>query len=151
MSRLGSAAMARQIADHDKPIPEGWTKVGEGSYREAFLAPDGVCYKRNRSGRPRWQTNAGEWKKYRQHRKTKLPGNLRLPRMRYFPSCGVLATEHINGLSGEALRSDRAAHDAYMEASRVAQRHLHVWDTHDKNFVVVGPTVYLVDLGDSDS
>jgi hypothetical protein len=52
---IGSVTEAIEIAswemeldEHDEwyDIPEGWTYLGEGEYRAAFLSPSGVVYKR---------------------------------------------------------------------------------------------------------
>ena len=146
MSRLGSAAMARQIADHDKPLPEGWQELGEGAFRKAFLGPDGVCYKRTHvSGEVH---NKREWKNYQELRKS-MPKGVRLPRMRYFTSCNVIAAKCIRGVTGDELTPDSDAFEVYANAQRALSREGLLYDVHRRNLVVDGPHAYVIDLGEN--
>lgn len=144
MSRLGSAKLAKQAADSRGATPEGWQNVGSGAFRKVFLGPDGVCYKRTHSGDP--FHNKREWENYRELR-TSQPKGVKLPRMRYFPSCGVLATEYVQGLTGDDLISNPEANEVFMSARRALAAE-GFYDVHHYNFVVKGPEAYYIDLGE---
>jgi hypothetical protein len=49
------ASWDMELDEHDEwyDIPEGWTYLGEGEYRAAFLSPSGIVYKR--------EINDGAW------------------------------------------------------------------------------------------
>ena len=62
--------------------PEGWTRLGEGCYRIAYLSPDGVVYKVQLSGGYSYQTNEGEYRKYNNLRIAyRMPKGARFPLM----------------------------------------------------------------------
>jgi len=78
--------------------PEGWTYLGEGCYRTAYLAPSGVVYKVQQSMlSDGWQTNEGEWENWKRiYISCKMPKHSRLPKLTYFPvgeKRGVIAIE----------------------------------------------------------
>lgn len=106
---LGNAAEAQFIHNWyhspdrtcNRP-PEGWTHLGGGSFRSAYLSPSGVVYKvqKNLSG-SRYQTNYGEWETWKRlYLGCKMPEYSRLPRLNYFPipgkvNVGVIAIEKL--------------------------------------------------------
>lgn len=81
-------------------LPEGWTKLGEGSFRAAYLSPSGVVYKVQKDLRYGYQTNRGEYAKWRDlYFNCKMPQYSRLPKLGYFPindSYGVVAIEKLS-------------------------------------------------------
>lgn len=42
---LDAQTIYRRRRNGNGPLPKGWKKIGEGSFRQAYLSPDGVVYK----------------------------------------------------------------------------------------------------------
>lgn len=80
-------------------LPEGWTRLGEGSFRAAYLSPSGVVYKVQKDLLHGYQTNHGEYEKWRDlYFNCKMPQHSRLPKLGYFPideGVGVVAIERL--------------------------------------------------------
>lgn len=82
--------------------PEGWKHLGSGSFRSAYLSPDGVVYKVQQNIGPYcgYQTNEGEYEKWRSlYFGCKMPEYSRLPKLGYFPikeGVGVIAIERFS-------------------------------------------------------
>jgi hypothetical protein len=76
--------------------PEGWTKLGSGSSRTAFLGPDGLVYKvsgRGDSYQNRAEANAvWTWRK-----RTDLPEWCIIPRAYYHAETEVTVMEYFEG------------------------------------------------------
>jgi len=88
--------------------PEGWTYLGEGSFRSVWLSPDGVAYKVQH--RPdSVQSNEGEYQALERARDREAPVGSRLPACSFYPlgfsGNGVLAMERIVGKTVYALYS----------------------------------------------
>jgi hypothetical protein len=86
--------------------PAGWTYLGGGCYRSAYLAPSGVVYKvqKDLSGES-WQTNYGEWQTWKRlYLSCKMPKRSRLPQLGFYPvpggenHLGVIAIEKLDGV-----------------------------------------------------
>lgn len=110
---IGNATEAQFIHNwyHNKPLtpfdaPEGWRRLGSGSFRVGFLSPSGVVYKVQQDlSNSRYQTNEGEWKNYKRLYLTcKMPRHSRLPQMGFFPiegtNVGVIAIEKLSNGPG---------------------------------------------------
>lgn len=89
--------------ERDKP-PAGWTYLGSGCYRSAYLAPSGVVYKVQKYlDDSAWQSNYKEWLTWKRlYFSCKMPKYSRLPRLNYFPvsqagKLGVIAIEKLDG------------------------------------------------------
>jgi len=83
-------------------MPDGWTRIGSGAYRVAFLSPDGVIYKVEHSynGVSWGQSNRGEYENIlRMIRQNVRHDFCRLPKSTYFQldGRGVMAMEYIDG------------------------------------------------------
>lgn len=107
---LGNAKDAEFIHNwyHEVPYgqagaPEGWKYLGSGSFRSAYLSPDGVVYKVQKDIGPwcGYQTNEGEWETWKRlYLGCKMPKHSRLPKLTYFPiseKVGVIAIERLKG------------------------------------------------------
>lgn len=97
--RIGSEAMAARFASGD--IPAEAVFLGIGSYRTAYLAPDGVVYKvmRNSYGSSQSTLEADNAALYREkHDKEKFPG-WEIPEFTVYSINGrpVVATPHQKG------------------------------------------------------
>lgn len=93
------ARTADKILDGMK-MPDGWTLIGEGSYRTAYLAPDGLVYKVQHdtdayNGGP--SENEEEFMNYSKNSAIlkASEGKCRLARSRYFRSVNVIAMEYV--------------------------------------------------------
>lgn len=72
MNKIGNAAHAETIANFDtyedcEDAPEGFKFLGSGCYRNAYLGPDGVVYKREHTADDA-VCNRGEVKMYEEHK-----------------------------------------------------------------------------------
>lgn len=93
------ARTADKILDGMK-MPEGWKRLGEGSYRTAYLAPDGLVYKVQHDtdayhGGP--SENEEEFMNYSKNSAILKASNgkCRLARSRYFRSVNVIVMEYV--------------------------------------------------------
>lgn len=102
-AREAEIAAARLVRPRRPLIPEGWTRVGSGAYRTAYLSPGGVIYKveHNYATGAGWgQSNRGEYENIlRMVRENARHEFCRLPKSTYFQldGRGVMAMEYING------------------------------------------------------
>jgi hypothetical protein len=97
--RIGSEAMAARFASGD--IPADAVRLGSGSYRVAYLAPDGVVYKvmRHSHGSSQSALEAQNAAFYREkHDKEKFPG-WEIPEFTVYNFDGkpIVATPHQKG------------------------------------------------------
>lgn len=80
-------------------IPDGWTYLGSGSYRHAFLAPDGFVYKVNLSND--WNTSGWGMNAHVHSEYTALSslifGIARMARCDYFTDSDVMVQEYVEG------------------------------------------------------
>lgn len=86
--------------------PEGWQYMGGGSYRSAYLSPDGVVYKVQMNlGNWLIQTNYSEYQTWKRlYFGCKMPKYSRLPRLSYYAvpgegDLGVIAIEPLSKVS----------------------------------------------------
>jgi len=110
--------------------PEGWTRVGTGLSRVAYLAPSGVVYK-VQLHEVCYQTNKGEANALRRYWFTRMPKGCRLPRFRFYDLTGggggVMAMEYLGAL----------LHHCEPEAERIRLKALQgelqelMWDVTD--------------------
>lgn len=91
--------------DSYRKPPKGWKYLGDGSFRTAYLSPDGVVYKiqKDLSG-VRYltnQTNYGEYETWKRlYFGCKMPKHSRLPKLSYYAvpgqhNVGVIAIERL--------------------------------------------------------
>jgi len=136
------------------PLPKGWKKLGEGTYRSTYLSPAGVVYK---VAHP-WEqdTNIPEYNNYLRIRN----GKIRLPKgwaiapahLYSFPfkdeTVNVVAMKYIEGKHEMGMTYDQS--EAWFEkigADRVFEK-LNLYDLHEGNFVVTPEGKYvIIDLG----
>lgn len=148
---LGSAEEAQFIRDwhrkrtaeggydrwSDAP-PEGWTRLGSGCYRIAFLAPSGVAYKVQHT-ETSFQSNHGEANTLRRYFLTKMPKGCRLPRWKLYEfdeGSGIMAMERFTKLLRDYGRYD-AVGSKYWEAQRrLTDLMWDVYDFHGANLAV---------------
>lgn len=79
-------------------LPEGWSFVGAGAYRTAFLGPDGYVYKVQHSTEELWDENQLEWLQFElwgAEVKALSNGIIRLAKcVEYFYDSNVLVMEY---------------------------------------------------------
>jgi hypothetical protein len=107
---IGTEAMAKKAKsfserlDNDPwfstlDLPHGWSIVGEGAYRVAYLGPDGVVYKvQHDSESGKWDENLEEWQNgqlYSDKVREATNGKARLAECDYFSDCNVIAMEYV--------------------------------------------------------
>lgn len=137
--------------DNPGPLaPKGWSRLGSGCYRIAFLAPSGTVYKVQNS-RNSFQSNLGEAATLRKFMFRKLPKGCRFPRYQLFmvgEDEGVMAMERMTSLLREYSHY-KAEHKRVRELRGALVDTLHdLWDLHDGNVgVAEDGAVVPIDLG----
>lgn len=138
-----------------KDAPKGWTRLGAGRYRTAFLSPDGVVYKvQQRYAKPgeyEGQCNKGEAVNLRKYWLKKMPEGCRMPRWGFFEldGRGVIAMERFNKTLSRYPQYSSPGSE-YWALVRRLQRVLNdVYDLHGDNMAVDEESQKLVpiDLG----
>lgn len=119
-----------------REAPAGWKYIGQGCYRAAYLAPDGVIYK-VQAHEQSYQSNLSEYKKYNllriQHR---MPEGARFPLMCNFRIEGadtINAMDYVGPVLSQYEGPDRQKHVATL--STIAWR-LNIGDMHQGNAAV---------------
>jgi hypothetical protein len=108
---IGTLAEATEIANviaKRAALPSGWSVIGQGAYRTAYLSPSGVVYKSELQHGSK--NNAGEARRYREIMALK-PKGFRPARCRLFKRYNLLAMEHIVDDRGPVNESWRAMAD----------------------------------------
>lgn len=136
------------------PLPKGWKKLGEGSYRTSYLSPDRVVYKVCHP----WEhdTNILEFENYRRIRKskTRLPRGWAVAPTQLYSftfggeSVNVIAMQYVEGEHKTGLTYDQS--EVWLEnvGAMHAFNKCDLWDIHEENFVITpeGKKV-IIDLG----
>lgn len=138
---------------YDNPgprAPEGWSRLGSGCYRIAFLAPSGTVYKVQNSPTS-YQSNRDEAATLRRYMLRKLPKGCRFPRYQLFMVSedeGVMAMERMESLLREYSHY-KAEHRRIRNLRNDLIETLHdLSDLHDGNIGVAGDgAVVPIDLG----
>lgn len=140
--------------------PEGWKFLGYGSFRSAWLSPDGVVYKVEHYyptyGGPDFTSdNSKEYRNWLLWRKCELPARVRLPEVTLYENGGkpVIAMECVRG---DVLRKWRGVDiynpNSWSTAFKFYQKLMHaaedaldgMSDMHDENCMVDDETGELV-------
>lgn len=131
MATIGSRSMAKVICDyHERTqdsqwdnlprMPEGWSRVGSGGFRTAYLGPDGVVYKCGADDKGENYGSRFEVAKARRLSRKAMPDFIRIPRTSGF-SIGnryVVAMEYIQPM----VRMRRCNGETYFGWQRTTQR-----------------------------
>lgn len=92
-------------------IPNGFEYLGSGSYRHAFLGPDGVVYKRDTLFAEDEQSgsNLAEWETYQSA--PALPARVRFARTHLWHVCGshIIAMEYVQPSGPDVLTGEIVA------------------------------------------
>lgn len=121
--------------DWSGPVPEGFTYLGSGAYRHAFLGPDGVVYKRHvNDGQDDGGGNLTEWARYQME----CPKGVRFARTHLFNigDIPIIAMEYVDEKSPKLLD----------EAIRKALNTLGIWDYYGNNVRFRDGEVILTDF-----
>lgn len=134
--------------------PEGWSRLGSGCYRVAYLSPSGVVYKvqgrYSEDDDQRWQSNISEVRNLRRYHLKRFPKGCRLPRWNSFEFPGgktVVAMEKFDRLVRSLSWRER---DATREARTRMVGMVHdLHDLHDANLAYDEKTdeVVIIDWG----
>ncbi len=98
---IGTQAEAELIYRRRKtgwgPTPKGWKKIGQGSYRDVYLAPSGVVYKLEKVNYFT-EANVKEFENYRRIKSKRVRG-WKVPKTQLFmvDSNPVIAMEFVDG------------------------------------------------------
>lgn len=116
--------------------PEGWAYLGRGSFRSAWLGPDGVVYKVGHQKNSHQQEQEVE-KIQECLEKKQLPG-CRIPRASEWRFDDgdeiVVSMEKVNGTTlNNYLGPDREEMYDFMLN---VEKHFRLWDMHDQNIMV---------------
>lgn len=138
------------------PLPRGWKKVGEGTYRTCYLSPDGVVYKLDKKSACDPNSNRGEFENYKAFRKTKLPKGWRIAPtyMHSFDDDGevcVVAMKYVEGRHEKVDKMSLQQVDLHWEANQAwdAFDALGLMDLHEENYLVTPRgTKVIIDLGE---
>lgn len=116
--------------------PKGWTRLGSGCYRTAFLSPDGVVYKVQQNYAYSYQTNKGEVEVIRRYWLRKLPRGCRFPRYQFFEldGKGVTAMERLPKLLKDFSRYEE--NSPWTLLDRLQEALVDVYDLHGANIGV---------------
>lgn len=118
--------------------PDGWQFIGSGCYRAAYLSPDNVVYKVQRTpGLWSGQANIAEYQKWWALRLSyRMPEGARFPVMSCFTFEG---NDDVNAMDyvGKTLnRYDGENYYKYSATLRVVSQTLGLWDMHHGNAAV---------------
>lgn len=151
------ARFIREWTDREKDeygdvrgAPEGWTRLGNGCYRIAFLhEASGVVYKVQFNYRYSGQSNAHEVATIRRYYLKKLPEGCRLPRYGWFEESGVIAMERFTKLLKNYSSYEREGSVYWGRLRRLQDFLRDVYDLHGANIAVDERTKEIVpiDLG----
>lgn len=150
-----------EVADRDpwdpdyKAVPRGWSRIGSGCYRIAYLSPDGVVYKVQGyyalPGQYEGQSNKEEAENLRRFWLKKMPEGCRLPRFRFFEldGKGVIAMERFQKTLSQFSDYGDPQGTEYWALRGRLQRALGLTDMHGGNLAVDEENKLLVpiDLG----
>lgn len=158
---LGNESSAEFIRDwsllmskHYRPerAPQGWTRVGRGCYRVAYLnESEGTVYKVEHSYGGFGQTNEGEYLKLRSMMLTRLPAGIRFPRYELHRLDGrtVAAMEYVPRLLADFSNFEPDGNIYWSLKNVLCRTFPDLWDMHAKNVGVDVNTKEIVpiDLG----
>jgi hypothetical protein len=138
--------IARQL-DRHSAAPEGWRKLGTGSSRTAFLAPDGLVYKI--TDRDDTYQNHHEVKAVWAWRKRDLPDWCIIPRAYLDPDTEVLVMEYHEGTQPKCDRRGCECGLAVCWTSRLTELVKLGWADRQCANAVLTPegNVVIIDLG----
>lgn len=119
----------REILDNSHELPPGWSYLGHGASRIAFLGPDGFVYKRGYTGIWRGRNRGdghceAEGNSYPHVSVKAAKSGIYIPQCRWYRSVRVLAVELI-----EKGRDYKEGDDVDSKAHSVG-----LWDVHQGNF-----------------
>lgn len=125
---------------------EGWRNVGSGSFRTAYLAPDGLIYKVDRNPELSDQYgNRAEWTVWTEWVERGTNGaNITLPDM-WLHDNGVMAVEYIESDNTSTVYAWNTVERMCKELLGAA--YMWVSDVHPGNWRVKDNTVYIIDFG----
>ncbi len=143
-----------QFLNGYSPAPRGWAYLGQGSFRSAYLSPDGVVYKvEHAPGGFYGQSNYGEMLNLRRYWLTKMPKGCRLPRWGWYPignrTTGVIAMEHFDTLLRSFSRYDANGAKYWDRLVDLQEALYDMYDLYGTNIAVdvKGDAVVPIDLG----
>lgn len=131
------------------PLPAGWKKIGEGSFRSCYLSPDGVVYKvcydyfTIDNGPNENDNEYLNWYRIKSQKK-RVPG-WKIPDVSIYSwfegnkHISVVAMEYVQGTHEIFDDDEECAGDWGMSEFGIEDR-------HEGNYIVSGKTRYLVDL-----
>lgn len=152
---IGTQTMADKIAsativtdEYGEPvlslcaIPEGFSWIGTGSERHAFLGPDGVVYKRTIGDPFAKYSNSREHTNFLTKAAT-LPAGVRFAACELYFSgdVDVLAMEFVEGVGEEAIGIE----DVFPEEAFMALVNQGWADLHEYNLAKVGDEIVMID------
>ena len=148
-----NAAIASTLGEYiwtGETLPEGWTFLGEGCYRYAFLSPEGCVYKVSHySEEDTYTENETEWRNFVGMNDAIVKhsnGKCRLAESSYFATYDVIAMEYVP-MAKPAMKADdkgfssnyiNGAEDIYVSFTRVGlfdQGESNIW--FDENGILV--------------
>lgn len=153
--KIGSLSDAKLIHRRRKsgkgPLPKGWKLLGAGTYRKAYLSPDGTVYKVDVGGFDN-STNYHEFLNYSNINKRKLPKGWSIaPTKLYsFDDVNIIAMKYIEGYHEDI--DDWPVDEIYKHFSdnraSAAFKVCNIMDLHEGNYVVTPRgTKVIIDLG----
>lgn len=123
-------------------LPEGWGRLGSGSYRIAYLSPDGVVYKVQQRyalpGEYEGQSNKSEAENLRRFWLIKMPPGCRLPRFQFFEldGKGVMAMERLGRTLSQYSQWDEKGSNYWALRNKLYRTLTGVCDLHGGNLAV---------------
>lgn len=159
MGIVGNAEDARLIHNHVRehgrhgPAPKGWKRAGQGSFRSAWLSPDGVVYKVQHYHHSH-QSNEGEIQNILKILSGRpLPEQCRIPQATFYDvgnstNDGVIAMECVNGKTVYERYDYRPPAEVSNRIESLSKA-VRLRDLHDENVMIDDNTgdLVLVDLG----
>lgn len=129
---------SESYGDLPRHAPDGWQYLGSGCYRAAWLSPDNVVYKVQRTpGLWSGQANIEEYRRWWALRLDhRMPEGARFPVMHCFTFEGH---DDINAMDYVGKTLNRYGGDKYYKYSdtlREVSRRLGLWDMHHGNAAV---------------
>lgn len=145
--------VASKSSYYEQPEPpKGWSRLGSGCYRIAYLSPSGVVYKvqgRYMADDEQYQSNKTETANLRKYALKKFPKGCRLPRWSefYFGTKTVVAMEKFDKLLRQLSYTERDSTNVARQRMLNVVTTLH--DLHDANMAYDTKTkeVVIIDWG----
>lgn len=145
--------MAEHRREYQEQPPSGWSKLGSGCYRAAFLnTMSGLVYKvEHRYGNGYGQSNQGEAETFRRFMLRKLPKGCRLPRWAHYEldGRGVMVMEHFEKLLHDYSMYSEEGAPYWNAQNKFSSSFPDLWDLHGSNIAVDEETrtIVPIDLG----